>query len=140
MIILLQICELVTLVKLSCVSCKLKNGNLLGGGKLSCLQGCEPPRRPAGARGRARAADCWQGSTLLRHGAARPRRNSLAFSNSPCFLSPRGCNVLVKNGIFRWLTPLSDGFNRLVVITPCFYMGVSESKSTWIHLCVQIES
>lgn len=41
-IIPLQINELVTLVKLSFVSRKLRNGNFLGEGKLSCLQGCEP--------------------------------------------------------------------------------------------------
>lgn len=57
MIILLRIRELVTLVKLSCVSCKLKNGSFLGGGKLSCLQGCEPPLSSCGS---TRQSSCSQ--------------------------------------------------------------------------------
>lgn len=41
-IVLLQIGELVTRVKRLFVSYKLRNGTFLQGGKLSCLQRCEP--------------------------------------------------------------------------------------------------
>lgn len=88
-------------MKLSLVSHKLRNGDVLGGGKLSSCRGVNLPPSPARARGSTRAADCQQGSTLLGHGTARLTREQLSLQQSQLLLVPKGVQCVCQKWDFE---------------------------------------